>query len=268
MPAVLPAPEPRSEPLVELFRRHRAVHPYGLADLDEPYWRRSRWWRRGDAVVGEVGLPDDLEPIVYAVSADDPAGTLDLLAELAVAELPARFVMTGPCGLGDRLAPTHEVRWSSPHRKFHLRRPELLPADGDRPVRTLGPADVPALLELFATDPDAGDFFHPGLLASGHYRGVDDDGRLAAVAGVHVVSPANGVAAVGNVATHPAHRRRGLARAALARLCRDLLAEVDVVGLNVKTANVGAQRLYEAIGFEPVIDYDEAELVRRPASAT
>lgn len=36
----------------------------------------------------------------------------------------------------------------------------------------------------------------------------------------------------------------------------------------VKTANVGARRLSEAIGFEPVIDYDEAELVRRSASAT
>jgi ribosomal protein S18 acetylase RimI-like enzyme len=261
---VSPLPRPEVDPIViaELFARHVEVHPYGLADLDEPYWSTSRWWRRGDAVVGEIGLPGWPAPVVYAVSATDPDRTTALLAELAVGELPPRFVITGPSGLGARLAATHEVLWSAPHHKFHLAHPDrLAPADGA--VVALSTTDAPDLERLFATDPEAGDFFHPGLLESGFYRGVRVDGRLVAAAGIHVISRTHRVAAVGNVATHTGHRRRGLARATVAAVCRALLDEVDVIGLNVKDTNVGACALYRSMGFEPAIGYDEAELLRR-----
>lgn len=255
-------PEAAPEPLVELFSRHRPVHPYGLADLEEPYWSRSRWWRRGDAVVGLVVLPEGADPVVYAVSAADHEGTLELLAELAIADLPERFVITGPCGLAERLSPTYEAVWSSPHRKLHLVEPERLQDAGKRVERLdrEATADIAALL---ASDPDAGDFFHPHLLDSGHYRGIREDGALVAMAGVHVVSLRHGVAAIGNVATHPGYRRRGLARSVMSALARTLLEEVDVVGLNVAAHNVGALRLYESLGFEVLVTYDEAEL-RRP----
>ncbi len=71
-----------------------------------------------------------------------------------------------------------------------------------------------------------------------------------------------GVAAVGNVLTHPTHRRQGLARALMATLARRLLDTVPVVGLNVGTANTGARALYDGLGFVPVVTYEEAELRR------
>lgn len=256
-------PEAAPDALVELFCRHRPVHPYGLADLEEPYWSRSRWWRRGDAAVGLVGLPGGADPIVYAVSAADPEGTLGLLAELGVADLPEWFVITGPCGLAERLTPTHRAIWSSPHHKLHLVEPERLLEHEGR-VEQLDREAAAEIAALLASDPDAGDFFYPHLLDSGHYRGIRDDGVLVAMAGVHVVSPRHGVAAIGNVATHPAYRRRGLARSLMSALARTLLEEVEVVGLNVAAHNVGALRLYESLGFEVVITYDEAELRRRP----
>jgi ribosomal protein S18 acetylase RimI-like enzyme len=37
---------------------------------------------------------------------------------------------------------------------------------------------------------------------------------------------------------------------------------VPTVGLNVGTANAGAQALYEELGFVPVVTYEEAELRR------
>ena len=55
------------EALVDLYRRDRHNHIYALADLAEPFWSRSRWWRRGDAAVGLIGLGDD-EFVVYAVN--------------------------------------------------------------------------------------------------------------------------------------------------------------------------------------------------------
>jgi predicted GNAT family acetyltransferase len=81
------------------------------------------------------------------------------------------------------------------------------------------------------------------------------------VAGVHVYSPAWGVAALGNVATLPGSRGRGLARGACAALTRLLLDDgIDTIALNVRSDNGAAIRAYEQIGFEPVAEYVEAGL--------
>jgi predicted GNAT family acetyltransferase len=84
-----------------------------------------------------------------------------------------------------------------------------------------------------------------------------------AAAGVHLADPRCGVAAIGNVATHPEHRRQGLARRVLATLCHRLLGDVDVVGLNVRRDNHAARALYEALGFITLTGYEEAELTKR-----
>ena len=109
-----------------------------------------------------------------------------------------------------------------------------------------------------------GRFFEPYMLELGSFFGVREAGRLISVAGVHVVSARAGVAAVGGIATRPDRRGRGLARAVTARLCRALRERVDLVGLNVATANASAIRCYESLGFLPVCRYEEMELVRRP----
>jgi GNAT superfamily N-acetyltransferase len=248
------------QPLAELYGRHREVHPYGLADLEAPYWSRSTWFRSGDAVVAVLDLGSD-EPVLYAIAADDPtaAATLDLLEALAP-DLPDHFVVTGPIGLAERLAGTHAADWVIPHVKMHL--PDAARLDPpDARVRWLGPEDEGRVVELRTHGEDASAFFVPELLASGWYTGIEDDhGGLAAVAGVHVISERHGVAALGNVLTHPTHRRRGLARALVATLSRKLLEAVPTVGLNVGTANPGARALYEDLGFVPVVTYEEAEL--------
>jgi ribosomal protein S18 acetylase RimI-like enzyme len=256
-------PERDPEAVVAVFRRDRNVHPYGLCDLDEPYWSASTWWRRGDAVVGLLRLPGTGLPILYAVAVPSAErGTLDLLGALADRGLlPDRLVANGVLGLGRGLEPWFRAAWTSPHTKLWLADPALLPAPGSAVV--LGRGDVEDLGALFSTDPDAGDFFVPQLLDTGHYLGHREDGRLVAVAGVHAVSARHGVAAIGNVATHPAHRRRGHARRLVATLCHRLRREADVIGLNVKDGNEGAARLYRSIGFHPAVRYEEALLERR-----
>ncbi|MCB0995266.1 MAG: GNAT family N-acetyltransferase, partial [Acidimicrobiales bacterium] len=120
------------------------------------------------------------------------------------------------------------------------------------------------LRSLYGRVADAGSFFVPDLLDTGHYLGRRDNrGTLVAAAGVHVVSARYGVAAIGNVATHPDHRRAGHARAVVTNLCHRLVGEVATIGLNVRAANLGARTLYRDLGFDDVADFSEAVLVRR-----
>ena len=80
---------------------------------------------------------------------------------------------------------------------------------------------------------------------------------------MHVYSAAYRVAALGNIATAPARRRRGLGRVVTAAVCQSLLASVDVIGLNVLADNAAARRCYEGLGFTDVCEYDEVLLERR-----
>jgi GNAT superfamily N-acetyltransferase len=248
--------------LASLYDRHREVHPDGLADLEEPFWSSSTWYRSGDAVVAVLDLGSD-ELVLYAIAADEAtaAATLDLLATLAP-DLPDHFVITGPVGLTERLAPGFAADWVIPHVKMHLPDARRLDPPDERVV-FLDRGDEGRVVELRTHGEDASAFFVPSLLDSGWYAGIaDDDGGLAAVAGVHVISERYGVAAIGNVLTHPAHRRRGLGRALVSTVSRGLLDTVTTVGLNVGVDNAGARTLYEDLGFVPVVTYEEAEIRR------
>ena len=253
-------------PLVALYREHSEIHVYGLADLEASYWNRSQWWLRGSAAVGLVGLPGGLPPIVYAISPADQAGTISLLHDLD-RRLPDRYVFTGPVGTSESLAPKRTSLWSAPHVKMVVRLVASPAADVS--VVPLSVADVGAYQDLLDTDPEAGDFFHQGLLESNHYVGIWDPTnetpsapRLAAGAGVHVWSREFSVCALGNVATRPPQRRRGLATACVAALTCQLLDIYDSVGLNVKTTNAPARAVYQRLGFHDVHAYEEGELVR------
>jgi predicted GNAT family acetyltransferase len=71
------------------------------------------------------------------------------------------------------------------------------------------------------------------------------------------------VAALGNVATLPEARGRGLATAACARLCRVLLEDgIETIGLNVQAENDAAVRAYTKLGFRVVAPYVEVTLAR------
>jgi GNAT superfamily N-acetyltransferase len=265
-------PAPRSEPsslppcratdrgeLLTLYDRDRDAHPYGIADLEQ-FWDVSRWWRRDDAVVGLLALPGAPLPVGYAIAPGASGATLQLLEDLcAHGLLPPRLVITGPRGLARRLAPAYHAERTSPYLKLALpTSAPPIPADPD--ARPLGRDDLAALHRLFATDPTAGDFFHPGLLDTGCYLGIEVAGELAAAAGVHVLDTVNGVAAVGNVVTSPMHRGRGLGRRVTGALCHRLRNQVETIGLNVAPDNHAARRVYERLGFVEVLGFEEAEL--------
>lgn len=247
--------DPRA--LAALFSDRPAVHLYALGDLDEPFWSASRWYRRGDAVVGAVGLPDDEGTAAYAMSTRDPDGTLTLLAELAPA-LPSGLLVVGEVGAAEALRAVRPLVWDGPHQRYELVAPASVPAPDDRVV-PLGPAAVDELRSLYASEPGAA-FFRSHMLVADSFVGIRVGGRLVAASGTHVVSERHGVAAIGAVFTHPDHRGRGLGRAVTAGTIHRIVDRVAVIGLNVASGNTAARRIYESIGFTPIHDYEEAEL--------
>jgi ribosomal protein S18 acetylase RimI-like enzyme len=134
------------------------------------------------------------------------------------------------------------------------------PPDPTTAAKRLTAADVPALVTLYADGEAAGeapDFFYASMVTSGVFYGVLEDEALVAVAGTHLVSRDEGAAAIGNVYTRRDRRGRGLGRAVMSAVLRDL-AGVETVGLNVRADNVAAIRVYESLGFERHCDFCEA----------
>jgi len=120
------------------------------------------------------------------------------------------------------------------------------PGTAPRQAVRLGPRDLPALAALYATAPVVA--WSPRALDHGPFWGIYEGGRLVSAAGTHLLTPE--VAEIGHLATHPAHRRQGLAGAAIRALVSDLLGQTERIFLMHFTGNEEAGRLYERLGFQ------------------
>ncbi|GIJ76449.1 FR47-like protein [Micromonospora phaseoli] len=243
--------------LAGLLSRDPELNAYQLGDLDDFFWPYTSWYRRGDAVA--LLYHGARPPTLLALAR--PAGAVELaalLGELAPV-LPARLDAHLSPGLAVALGDTFRVTSNGPHHRMALTDPSRLTTVAPGGV-LLDRADLPGLHELYAAA-YPGNWFDPRMVDTGRYVGIRDGGQLVAVAGVHVFSPTYRVAALGNVTTHPRWRGRGLAAAAVARLCGLLAADIDHVTLNVKADNTAAVRLYERLGFTRVADFVEVGLV-------
>jgi 6-phosphogluconolactonase (cycloisomerase 2 family) len=96
------------------------------------------------------------------------------------------------------LADRHALELLGHNRKMALAAPVGGRPDGD--VVRLGPADAAEAVAFYAASYPTG-YFEPVNLERGPYVAIRDDRVIAAVAGVHVYSPARRVASLGNIAT-------------------------------------------------------------------
>jgi predicted GNAT family acetyltransferase len=95
-----------------------------------------------------------------------------------------------------------------------------------------------------------GNYFEPSQLESGLYFGTYSAGRLVAIAGTHVLAPAEGVAVLGNIVTSTAARQQGFASACTARLVDALAAAgCNTIALQVAADNAAAIACYRNLGF-------------------
>ena len=247
---------------IALFlRRAPELHLYALGDLDEEYWPHTRWYAlRERETVREVALlyARGSPPVLHALTAGPPEGMRRLLAGMLPA-LPARLYAHLSPGCAEALAPRYALRARTDSRKMALRDSTRAGEVDTREVVPLAAGDA-AEVEAFYRESHPGHWFEPWMLAGGHYRGVRREGRLVSAGGLHVFSARHRVAALGNIATHPAWRGQGFASRVTAGLCRALEGRADPIGLNVAAANAPAIRCYERLGFVPVADYEECWL--------
>ena len=183
-----------------------------------------------------------------------------LLVEIEPA-LPRRFHAHMSPSLAESLRPRRRVVSHGRFLKLALRDRARLAAVDVGDVESLGPSndrEVRAFYERAYPE----NTFDPRMLETGYTVGIRRGAALAAIAGVHVISTRYRVAALGNVATAPAHRGQGLATSATARLCQRLLSEADVIGLNVHAENRAAQACYRKLGFEQAAVYEELTIAQ------
>jgi len=243
------------------FRRAPGLHLYELGDLDDFFWPHTRWHaleRAGElravVLLYTAGAP------ATAIAIGDPAPLAELLEQIRD-QLPAQLHAHLSPGLDAALAPRYASEARVPMRKLALADRARLDGVDPGPVDRLGPADREEVERFFARA-YPGNWFDPRMLETGQYFAIRD-GELVAAGGVHVYSPAERVAALGNIAVAESHRGRGLGTRVTAQICRSVLASVDHVGLNVRRDNRAAIACYERLGFAAVAPYEEHMLQAR-----
>ena len=242
--------------IVRIFVRDRETHLYGLADLEEPFWSNSTWFRQGPSVVGRVSVGDGWTA-GYAMTRAHPTHVLDLL-ETVVSAFPTGTWFTGPIGTSQCLGLHSDIDAKGYHLRMILRSEKPRAVDQPNVVR-LDRSNLAAVEDLHRSDPGAA-FFLPTMLDEATFVGVWDGDMLVSSAGTHVASRRYGVAALGAIITRPGYRGQGLATATTSALCRLLQPTFRTIGLNVAASNTTAVKLYETLGFRTHTTYEEVEL--------
>lgn len=249
---------------IEAFlRQSPELHIYSLGDLDDFFWPYTTWygWEEGGELkdIAMVYTSRTL-PTVVGLS-QQPAVMQKLLGKI-VPLLPDPFYAHLSPGVERAFSRTHVLESHGPHYKMTLRDPARVREVDCTGAVQLTVRDSVDLIQLYQ-ESYPGNWFDLRALETGQYFGVRQDGRLVSVAGVHVYSERYGVAALGNIVTHPAYRRRGYARQVTACLCRSMLHKVEHIGLNVKANNEAAIPCYAGLGFEIVAPYGEFTITKR-----
>ena len=210
-----------------------ASHP-----LDNPVWNalagpqaslgiaNGRFRRYADdfALFAAVENPaDGFEGLAEAL----PAGTIQGLVALHPAAIPSGMELLETANVSQMVAT----------------RPRL--GDASMPIRELGVADVPAMMELTALT-------HPGpffvrTIEMGRYWGVLEGERVVGMAGERMRIP--GFVEISAVCTHPEHRGRGYAKALVSAVARGIVAGGGTPFLHVRAGNTVAISTYEKLGF-------------------
>jgi len=242
--------EVSTEALRRLLEVDRNWCAYALADLYPPYAEHARWYAADRAVVLTYhGLQP---PVLFAHG--DRYQVMMLFDDIPPGKYQYGLLENHLSDLGDRLQ-RHDEKSMWRLALEVTRYPGM--EDAAEVIR-LDLTDLAEIMQLFDTHPDRPDAFDKSQLAGGHFFGVRMGGRLRAISGTHVVSPQAGIAALGNVFTHPAWRGRGLAKRATAALVDALMREqIPTIVLNVGVDNEPANRIYRHLGFLPVCGYYE-----------
>jgi ribosomal protein S18 acetylase RimI-like enzyme len=240
------------------------LHLYTLGDLDDFFWPHTAWYSiyEKDEIESIAMLYSGIEPPTLLLFYDtDPHFSTELLRSI-FAFLPNKFNVHLSPGLIDIFGEENILeKYGHNFRMILAGEPEF---QNDKNIRQLGMSDLEMINDLYKVAYPA-NWFDSRMLATGKYLGYFVSGALAGIAGIHVYSEEYRIAALGNIATHPAFRGQKIALRLTSALCFDLKKSTDIIGLNVSAENQAAIKCYKNAGFEIRSSYDEC-LVRNPIS--
>ncbi len=248
---ILPQRIRDKEEIRRLLNADREWSLYALADLDDDLFPHCDWWAVPDGIA-MVFRAISIRPIFVLADAET--------TELLLTALPeeAGYLNVRPPQLE---AAERVYRFRERHQMARMFLEDFQRRAGL--AEPLGPEACDEIRQLYASGDGGGISFAPFQLGTGFFRGIRRDGRLVAVAGVQVVSEQEGVAAVGNVFTHPAVRGQGLTQTVTSAVVDALMDRgIRTIGLNVECTNAPAIRAYERLGLRAHIVYFEGPAVR------
>lgn len=255
-----------SKPRLEKhFRKDPVLFSYHLGDLDDFYYPHCQWaayYRPDSFRVDDIILTysGGKTPTVQAFGVSERFRSL---LQEALDLFPPKFYCHFQAEHRDLLTKEFDEQPLGSHFKMRFNIDKAtVKAERDAEVIALNHVSKDELTELYNSS-YAGHYFTERMLATGKYYGIRHDGRLAAVAGVHVYSLKYRVAVLGNIVTHPDFRGKNLATRVTSHLVRNLLDDDLMICLNVNQENQPAIKCYRNLGFETIHRYEEALFERK-----
>jgi ribosomal protein S18 acetylase RimI-like enzyme len=243
----------------EFLLTDRFFADYALGDLDPAHFPFTEWFgAEGDGILCAVAMlyNDLVPPILFA--------TGEVRGIAAILDRAVSLPQIG-ISIREEHLPIVEKFYRAdpvPMLKMALLPEDFKPVGQSSPAMTrLDVAHMPLLAELYSYG--GGDAFRQRSLELGVFYGEFDGEQLVSVAGTHIVSDNERIAALGNVMTHPVYRGRGLATLATSAVCEELLDRgIELIGLSVSRSNEAAIRVYEKIGFKRHVPFYEGTASR------
>lgn len=251
-------PQRDREMIRSLLETKRPYAAYALGQLDPRLFRLSEWWT-AEGQAGQALLLHSRGGLGSATFAMGEAGALDAL--LRVHPGPRSAFLTCEVHHVDTVLRYFELSQQQTMMRMVVTHATFKPCYTPL-VRRLTGRDARDINHLYRTD-GVPSFYTARQVDDSIYFGADRDGRLAAVAGTHVISSSASIAIIGNVYTHAAHRGQHLAQAATSAVTEKLLANCREVVLSVDPANAPAVRAYDRLGFREISRLVEGAAIRR-----
>jgi len=243
----------------DAIRRHLEPRPayaaYALGQLEPRLFPVSKWWlAEGDG--GQALLLHSRGGLGNALFAIGDAAALEAL--LCLHPGPRNAFATCQAEHLEVLRRFFFLSHERPLLRMKVTADAFSAPQGE--VRRLHGRDAGLINRLYSTEGVTGSYTHRQI-EEGVYFGAYADERLVAVAGTHAVSPAHGVAVVGNVYTHPHHRDQGLGALVTGAVTGAILKTCPLVVLSVDPRNRAAVRAYQRLGYR-----EECRLIETPAT--
>jgi ribosomal protein S18 acetylase RimI-like enzyme len=246
-----------------ILETDRCWSAYALGDLAPGFWERSTWFASSRPVPALILLFRGFTPpVLFTLGPAEEL--LDEIATEAELNLMVPPTMIRPLEKRYRLTNLTAL-WRM------VLEPARFRATLSPGAVRLGLADVEAIRHLYGDGKGTGEApqcFAPSMVTEGVFFGIREGEALVAVAGTHLVVPAEGVGAIGNIYTRRDRRGRGLGAAVTSAVTAELLGRgLPTIVLNVVQTNAVAVRLYRRLGFTIHAAFCEGLATRRETSA-